>query len=188
MPPSKKTMPPSPACKQVSDSSPPTLPPSPGCNHMSDTSPPIQRQIRRKAPVITTSQDSPERPPYKSTVPPSAGGSALDDVLPSSQCVSSPFKSPSSSSSQQGLDPLATPSGAPATPSHEVPSTTVATPKPKRTRRSKRQVSRRQQMLKNPFLDLQAVECDSSGASVEGSQNSEDDRCVPAHPPPVPAL
>jgi hypothetical protein len=33
-------------------------------------------------------------------------------------------------------------------------------------------------MLENPLLDLLAKECDSDGASVEGSQHSEDDKCV----------
>lgn len=38
--------------------------------------------------------------------------------------------------------------------------------------------SRRQEMLDNPFLDLQAVEGDA-GNSVDGSENSEDDACQP---------
>lgn len=128
---------------------------------MSDNSPLFQRKIRRKAPVITTSQDSPVRPPSKKTVPPSPGLGS--DTSP----------------------PTVQPSSDPATPSHDVPS-----PKPKRARkrngRSKKHVSRRQQMLGNIFLDLQAVECDSGGASVKGSQNSEDDMCVLPSPPPPP--
>jgi hypothetical protein len=106
------------------------------CKRMSDSSPSIQRKPRRKAPVITTSQDSPEKPLSKKTVPPSPG----------------------------------------------VPPDTAAASKPKRARkrtgRSKKKVSRRQQRLLNPLLDLQAVECDSCGDSLEGSQNSEDDQCL----------
>ena len=164
----------SPLLRKVPAQPPPkdTVPPSAG-GSASDSSPLIQRKIRlttsqdppskksvppspggkvtirRKPPVIKTSQDSPEKILSKDTVPPSAGGSAL---------------------------------GAPAIPSHDVPSTKVTTPKPKRALkrpgRSKKQVSRRQQMLENPLLDLLAKECDSDGASVEGSQHSEDDKCV----------
>jgi len=152
---------------------------------MSDSSPTIQRKPRRKAPIITTSQDSPKHRPSKKTVPQSPGVQ-IDLVLPASHRAESPSKSQSSSASQQGIVPVAVPSGAPATPGIAVPLDTVAAPKPKkatkRNGRSKKKVSRRQQLLQNPFLDHQAVECDSGGASVEGSQNSEDDECVP---PPV---
>ena len=191
---------------------------------MSDSSPTIQRKPRRKAPIITTSQDSPKQRPSKKTVPPSPSVQ-IDGVLPTSHRAASPSKSQSSSASQQGNVPLAFPSGAPATPGLAVPLDTVAAPKPKKCRkrnvsqqaivplavhagapatpglavpldtvaapkpkkaskrngRSKKKVSRRQQLLQNPFLDLQAVECDSDGDSVQGSQNSEDDECVPPH-------
>ena len=151
---------------------------------MSDSSPTIQRKPRRKAPIITTSQDSPKQRPSKKTVPPSPSVQ-IDGVLPTSHRAASPSKSQSSSASQQGNVPLAFPSGAPATPGLAVPLDTVAAPKPKkaskRNGRSKKKVSRRQQLLQNPFLDLQAVECDSDGDSVQGSQNSEDDECVPPH-------
>jgi hypothetical protein len=135
--------------------------------HMSDSSPTIPRKPRRKAPVITTSQDSPVMHPSKKTVPPSPGVSVMADVL---------------LASQQAIGPLAASPGAPAIPPHADPPDTAAAPKPKRERkktgRSKKQVSRRQQRLVNPLLDLQAVECDSCGASLEGSENSEDDECV----------
>jgi len=149
---------------------------------MSDSSPTIPRKPRRKAPVITTSQDSPAKHPSKKTVPPSPGVSVMADVLPASQRVLSLSKSPSPTTSQQAIGPLAASPGAPAIPPHADPPDTAAAPKPKRERkktgRSKTQVSRRQQRLVNPLLDLQAVECDSCGASVEGSENSEDDECV----------
>lgn len=152
---------------------------------MSDSSPTIPRKPRRKAPVITTSQDSPAKHPSKKTVPPSPGVSVMADVLPASQRVLSLSKSPSPTTSQQAIGPLAASPGAPAIPPHADPPDTAAAPKPKRERkktgRSKKQVSRRQQRLVNPLLDLQAVECDSCGASVEGSENSEDDECV-LHP------
>ena len=123
---------------------------------MSDSSPSIQRKPRRKAPIITTSQDSPKQRPSKKTVPPSPG---VIDVFP-----------------------LAVPAGAPAAPDLAVPLDTVAAPKPKQARkRSKKKVSRRQQRLRNKFLDLQAREVDSCGDSVEGSENSEDDGYVPPH-------
>lgn len=149
---------------------------------MSDSSPTIPRKPRRKAPVITTSQDSPAKHPSKKIVPPSPGVSVMADVLPASQRVLSLSKSPSPTTSQQAIGPLAASPGAPAIPPHADPPDTAAAPKPKRERkktgRSKKQVSRRQQRLVNPLLDLQAVECDSCGASVEGSENSEDDECV----------
>ena len=152
---------------------------------MSDSSPTIPRKPRRKAPVITTSQDSPAKHPSKKTVPPSPGVSVMADVLPASQRVLSLSKSPSPTTSQQAIGPLAASPGAPAIPPHADPPDTAAAPKPKRERkktgRSKKQVSRRQQRLVNPLLDLQAVECDSCGASVVGSENSEDDECV-LHP------
>ena len=149
---------------------------------MSDSSPTIPRKPRRKAPVITTSQDSPAKHPSKKTVPPSPGVSVMADVLPASQRVLSLSKSPSPTTSQQAIVPLAVPPVAPAIPPHADPLDTAAAPKPKRARkntgRSKKRVSRRQQRLVNPLLELQAVECDSCGASVERSQNSEDDECV----------
>jgi hypothetical protein len=43
------------------------------------------------------------------------------------------------------------------------------------------QISRRQQQLTNPFLDLQAKEGEE-GDSVSGSENSEDDRYNPRLP------
>lgn len=154
---------------------------------MSDSSPLFQRKIRRKAPVITTSQDSPVRPRSKKTVPPSPGDKVSDTSPPTVPPSPGHFKSPSSAPATPSHDVppavppspghFTSPSSDPATPSHDVPS-----PKPKRARkrngRSKKHVSRRQQMLGHIFLDLQAVECDSCGASVERSQNSEDDECV----------
>jgi hypothetical protein len=44
-----------------------------------------------------------------------------------------------------------------------------------------KKLSRRQQQLKNQFFDLQAVECNSDGASVEASENSDDDWCLHPH-------
>ena len=44
-------------------------------------------------------------------------------------------------------------------------------------RPKKKAISKRQRMLQNPFLDLQAKEGDS-GDSVDGTQNSEDDAFV----------
>lgn len=151
---------------------------------MSDSSPTIPRKPRRKAPVITTSQDSPAKHPSKKTVPPSPGVSVMADVLPASQRVLSLSKSPSPTTSQQAIGPLAASPGAPAIPPrrssrHRCCSETKR--ERKKTGRSKKQVSRRQQRLVNPLLDLQAVECDSCGASVVGSENSEDDECV-LHP------
>lgn len=73
--------------------------------------------------------------------------------------------------SKHGIVPFAVSSGAPASPGLAVPQNPNPKPKP-------RKVSRRQRMLQNPLLALQAVECDSDGGSVEGSQNSEDDRFV----------
>jgi hypothetical protein len=113
---------------------------------MSDSSPTFQRKPRRKAPVITTSQDS---PPKKKTVPPSPD---VHDYA--SQSV--PLHSVAAGGSTK--------------------------------KDSRRQQSRRQQRLQNPLLDLQAVECDSDGASVEGSDNSEDDKCVPNSLPPTPTV
>lgn len=186
----------------------------------SDSSPTMQRKPRRKAPIITTSQDSPKKPPSKKHVPPSPGvssnvnispssqrvdcqskppissasqqeipplGVRVDDASPHSQRVASKAKSPSSLSSQQGIVALVGvgPSGAHDNSPQAAAPDSVAAPMPKKARnrnsRSKKKVSRRQQRLQNKFLDLQAVECDSGGASVEGSENSEDDEYVPPH-------
>ena len=130
---------------------------------MSDSSPLFQRKIRRKAPVITTSQDSPVRPRSKKTVPPSPGDKVSDTSPPTVPPSPGHFKSPSSAPATPSHDVppavppspghFTSPSSDPATPSHDVPS-----PKPKRARkrngRSKKHVSRRQQMLRNPLLDL----------------------------------
>lgn len=186
---------------------------------MSDSSPTIQRKPRRKAPIITTSQDSPKRHPSKKHVPPSPGVSAnvnispssqrvdcqskppissasqqdilpvgvrADDDSPTSRCVSSKAKSPSSLHCQEGIVALGVSSAAHENlPQVAAPDSVAADPTPKKARkrnsRSKKKVSRRQQRLQNKFLDLQAVECDSGGASVEGSENSEDDEYVPPH-------
>jgi hypothetical protein len=88
---------------------------------MSDSSPTIPRKPRRKAPVITTSQDSPAKHPSKKTVPPSPGVSVMADVLPASQRVLSLSKSPSPTTSQQAIGPLAASPGAPAIPPHADP-------------------------------------------------------------------
>lgn len=53
----------------------------------SDSSPTMQRKPRRKAPIITTSQDSPKKPPSKKHVPPSPGVSANVNISTSSQRV-----------------------------------------------------------------------------------------------------
>lgn len=186
---------------------------------MSDSSPTIQRKPRRKAPIITTSQDSPKKPPSKKHVPPSPGVCAIvnisptsqrvdsqskppissasqqdilpvgvraDDDSPTSRCVSSKAKSPSSLHCQEGIVALGVSSAAHENlPQVAAPDSVAADPTPKKARkrnsRSKKKVSRRQQRLQNKFLDLQAVECDSGGASVEGSDNSEDDECVSPH-------
>ena len=149
---------------------------------MSDSSPSIQRKPRRKAPIITTSQDSPKQRPSKKTVPPSPG---VIDVFPLAVPAGAPAAPDLAvplSASPKGVVPLAVPAGAPAAPDLAVPLDTVAAPKPKQARkRSKKKVSRRQQRLGNKFLDLQAREVDSCGDSVEGSENSEDDGYVPPH-------
>jgi hypothetical protein len=207
---------------------------------MSDSSPNIQRQPRRRAPKITTSQDSPMQRPSKRNVPPSPGVPDIDGVLSASQRAASLSRSQSSSTSQQGIVPLAVPSDAPDAPPVSDPSDAPAAlpvadpsdtpaapdlaiplnpknpkpnPKPKKARKrhvskqgivplalssgapatpglavphnpnpdpepKPKKVSRRQQMLQNPLLALQAVESDSDGGSVEGSENSEDDRLV----------
>ena len=199
---------------------------------MSDSSPTVQRNPRRKAPKITTSQDSPLQRPSKKNVPPSPGVPAIDGVLPASQGAASQSKYQSSSASQQGIVPLAVPSGDPAAIVLAVPPNSEPDPKPKKVRkrkvsqkgivplavpsgahdihglavppnptsnpkpkkaRKRNPVSRRQQMMQNPFLALQAVECNSNGDSVTGSDNSQDDKLalssiillqhIPSHPP-----
>lgn len=184
---------------------------------MSDSSPIIERKPRRKAPKITTSQDSPMQRSSKRNVPPSPGVPEIHGVLSASHLAASLSKSESSSASHHGFVPLAVSCDASATPPVAVPSDAPTAaglavpfnpkpyPKPKKARKrhvsqqgivplavssgapstprlavppnpKPKKVSRRQQMLKNPFLALQAVECDSDGGSLEGSENSNDDR------------
>ena len=223
---------------------------------MSDSSPIFQRKPRLKAPIITTSQDSPKSPPSKKPVPPSPVVPEIDRVSATSQRVRSRSRFPGSPASQQGIAPasqqgiapLGVPSVAPAGPRPKknrrravpvplsleaqqamsgaaepgpslpvsqqgiaplgVPSVAPAGPRPKKNRRravpvplsleaqqamsgaaepgpslpvsQAKKLSRRQQQLKNRFFALQAVECNSDGASVEASENSDDDWCL--HP------
>jgi hypothetical protein len=169
---------------------------------MSDSSPIFQRKprLRLKAPIITTSQDSPKSPPSKKPVPPSPVVPEIDSVSATSQRVRSRSRFPSSPASQQGIAPLGVPSVAPAGPRPKknrrravfVPLSLVpleaqqamsgaAEPSPLSPAPQAKKPSRRQQLLKNKFLALQAVECNSDGASVEASENSDDDWCL--HPP-----
>lgn len=171
---------------------------------MSDSSPIFQRKPRLKAPIITTSQDSPKSPPSKKPVPPSPVVPEIDRVSATSQRVRSRSRFQGSPASQQGIAPASQQGIAPL----GVPSVAPAGPRPKKNRRravpvplsleaqqamsgaaepgpslpvsQAKKISRRQQQLKNRFFALQAVECNSDGASVEASENSDDDWCL--HP------
>jgi hypothetical protein len=97
---------------------------------------------------------------------------------------------------QQGIAPLGVPSVAPAGPRPKkirrravpVPLSLeaqqamsgAAEPTPLAPASQAKKLSRRQRQLKNRFFALQAVECASDGASVEASDNSDDDWCL--HP------
>ena len=139
---------------------------------MSDNDSPILRRggrNRGKAPVI--SPDSQSQRPSKLAVPPSPGNPALlalplsppallspgtPAVLPSpvSSAVSASVSSDDGSSSVSSSSVEARPVG---------------------------RASRRQRMLKNRFLDLQAKE-GKEGSSVDGSSNSDDDQyCFPVN-------
>ncbi len=120
---------------------------------MSHSSPTIQRLPRLKAPIIATSQDSPINLPYKRPASPNPGVSTDFDVPPSTLGVRYQSKSPRSFSSPRDSIPL----GSPVSLSQDVLPGTVASPINKDHKchgRSKITVSRRQQMLQNPFLDL----------------------------------
>lgn len=121
------------------------------------------------APPVAVLSDTPAAPPV--AVPsdaPAATGLAIP-LKPKAD--PKPKKARKRHVSKHGIVPFAVSSGAPASPGLAVPQNPNPKPKP-------RKVSRRQRMLQNPLLALQAVECDSDGGSVEGSQNSEDDRFV----------
>jgi hypothetical protein len=129
---------------------------------MSDDDSPILRRggrNRGKAPVI--SPDSQSQRPSKFAVPPSPGNSSLLAstlsspagtpavlLLPVSAAVSASASSDDGSVSLSSSSDQARPAG---------------------------RVSRRQRMLKNRFLDLQAKE-GREGSSVDGSSNSDDDQ------------
>lgn len=114
---------------------------------------------------LAVSSDASAAPPV--AVPSDAPAAPGLAVPVNPKPVPKPKKARKRHVSQQGIVPHAVSSGAAATPGLAVP----PNPKPKK-------VSRRQRMLRNPFLALQAVECDSDGGSVEGSENSEDDELV----------
>jgi hypothetical protein len=99
--------------------------------------------------------------------------------------------------SQQDIAPPGVPSAAPAGPrprknrrravpvplSLEAQQATsgAAEPSPLAPASQAKKLSRRQKQLKNKFFALQAVECNSDGASVEASENSDDDWCLHPH-------
>ena len=149
---------------------------------MSDSSPIFRRKPRHKAPII---KDSPKSPPSKKPVPPSP---VVPENTASQQGIAP--------ASQQGIAPLGVPSVAPAGPRPKkirrravpVPLSLeaqqamsgAAEPTPLAPASQAKKLSRRQRQLKNRFFALQAVECASDGASVEASDNSDDDWCL--HP------
>jgi len=170
---------------------------------MSDSSPPVRRKPRHKAPVIRTSQDSPVQPQANRAVPPSPGppvskhaaaantaaeAQAASEaqaiasspgpllVAPGSSFRGASFRTTSFERTNQGIARLQATIAAEQrlidpVESHHVASPSLCRPPPKA-------ISKRQQMLQNPLLDLQAKEGDS-GDSVDGTQNSEDDAHLP---------
>jgi hypothetical protein len=115
------------------------------------------------APPVAVPSDAPAVPPV--AVPSDAlAAPSLAVPLNPKKPDPKPKKARKRHVSQQGIVPLAVSSGAP---------NPKPDPKPK-----PKKVSRRQRLLQNPLLALQAVECDLDGASVEGSENSKDDMLV----------
>ena len=129
---------------------------------MSDSSPTIRRKPRRKAPVIRTSQDSPVQPQSKKAVPPSP--------VPAVSQYASEANTAAEAQAVKAASEAQAIASSPTIEFHHIESPPLCRP-------PKKAISKRQQMLQNPFLDLQAKE-DDSGDSVDGTQNSEDDAFV----------
>ena len=174
---------------------------------MSDSSPIFRRRPRRKAPQDSPRPSKKDVPPSPG-VPAIAGVlpasqraasvSKSESSSASQQGIVPLAVNPTSN--QQDIAPLGVPSVAPAGPRPKknrrravpVPLSLVsleahqamsgaAEPSPLSPAPQANKPSRRQQLLKNKFLALQAVECNSDGASVEASENSDDDRCLHPH-------
>jgi hypothetical protein len=129
----------------------------------SDSPPPKGRKPLPKPPIFTPSPDSDARAVgarIKRPVPPSPGSA----VPPSPESAA-----PSADSDESSLIEADSP----------VSREDLARQLQRREQRI--QISRRQQQLTNPFLDLQAKEGEE-GDSVSGSENSEDDRYNPRLP------